>query len=79
MKLAWQRWLYGLWDSLLRHIGTAALTWGGLTAKHWNEVHSLWGDLGVALLCGAIVPTMANWFASHGAPELIEDGAEKKP
>jgi len=55
---------------LVRHIGTAGMTWGGLTIRHRKDIDPhIWVDLGVSILCGAIVPTILTFFSQRGLPE----------
>ena len=51
-------------DSILRHVGTSLTIWIGTEIKYqeWN-----WHDLLLFLLCGAVVPTVAE-FLKQGLP-----------
>ena len=79
MKLNWNRWVYDMVNQMMRHVGTAGLTWGGLTIKHGRDLNGqIWGDLGICLLCGAILPTIFNFLQTTGLPE-DEDRQPPKP
>lgn len=73
IRLDWGRWLYDMFNGMVRHSGTALLTCGALTWKHWNDVHAGLSDVGVSILAGAIIPTLATFFRDRGLPPIIDD------
>jgi len=66
------KWGRSFVDSLIRHIGTSLTIWVGTELKY-QEVN--YHDLALFLVCGAIIPTMAEFF-KQGLPPIdaIEDG-----
>lgn len=60
----YQKWGRSFLDSLLRHIGTSLTIWIGTEIKY-QEIN--YKDLGLFLLCGAIIPTVAE-FLKQGLP-----------
>lgn len=77
MRLNWERWFYDLADRCMRHVGTAILTWGGLSVRHRAEISGTWFmDLITSIACGAIIPTVAAYMANKGLPK---DEDEKEP
>lgn len=68
MSLNWQKWGMSFWQSLARHIGTAGMTWLGLGVK---DGQIKWKDLWVALLVGAVLPSVFTFLQSTPTPEQI--------
>lgn len=58
MALNWQHWGRDFLLSLMRHIGTAGMTWSGMSLQDGkldaSDLHSLW----IAVLAGAVLPTL---------------------
>lgn len=70
MKLDWSKWGLDFFTSLGRHIGTAGMTWLGLGL---NNGKVDWHDLWIALLTGAILPTVFTFLQSSPTPTVITD------
>lgn len=66
--LNWQKWGLSFWQSLARHIGTAGMTWLGLGVKD-GKVD--WGNLWVAILVGAVLPSVFTFLQTTPTPEQI--------
>ncbi len=69
MALNWQKWGRDFVQSLGRHIGTAGMTWLGLGLK--DGVIN-WGSLWIALLLGAVLPTVFTFLQKTPLPDDIE-------
>lgn len=66
MALNWNKWGRDFFASLGRHIGTAGMTWLGLGVKDGQiEWHNLW----LALITGAVLPTVFTYLQSTPVPE----------
>lgn len=74
-RLNWSKWGSDFLLSLMRHVGTATATWGGVSFQDGkfdaSDLHSLW----IAILAGAIIPTVATYLQK--GPE--EDTAPLPP
>ena len=67
MALNWSKWGLEFWQSLMRHVGTAGMTWIGLGIK--DGVVD-WKGLGVAIMVGAVLPTVFTFLQKNPIPEL---------
>lgn len=69
MALNWQKWGRDFLLSVMRHIGTAGMTWTGLSMQDGKldvaDFHALW----IAILAGAILPTLFTAFQSPPSDE----------
>ena len=74
MKINWEKWGLDFYQSLGRHVGTAGMTWLGLGVKGGKLD---WSDLWVALLAGAILPTVFT-FIQQPVP-VEEDKSDEFP
>lgn len=74
MKANWQKWGKDFFASVLRHVGTAGLTWLSLGYKSGRVD---WHDLWVAVLVGGILPSVFTFFQNTPVPEDEEEVGEK--
>lgn len=69
MALNWAKWGRDFVFSVMRHIGTAGMTWTGLSFQDGKldatDLHSLW----IAILSGAILPTLFTALQSPPTEE----------
>lgn len=76
MKINWERWGYDFVNQILRHVGTAGLCWGGLSAR---EGKIDWPNLWVFLLTGAILPTLFTFFSKGLPPDEEASFVQPQP
>lgn len=62
----YEKWGRSFIDSLIRHIGTSLTIWVGTEIKY-QEIN--WYDLGLFVLCGAVIPTVAEFLKAGLPPE----------
>jgi hypothetical protein len=67
MNLNWEKWGRDFWASIMRHVGTAGLTW--LSLGLWKSGKVDWNDLWVALLTGGILPSVFTFLQNTPVPE----------
>lgn len=65
MNLNWSKWGLDFFASLGRHIGTAGMTWLSIGVVN-GKVD--WQSLWIAILTGAVLPTVFTFLQSHPVP-----------
>lgn len=69
MTVKWEKWLLTFWGMLAQSMGVAGSTWLGMGLKNGRIA---WEDLWVALLTGAILPTVFGFLRTNPTPEIEE-------
>lgn len=75
MKLKWDSYFYGLFSSVMRHMGTALAGWSGLNIANASGANVPQLDikaLGIFLLSAGIIPAVATFWSKTPLPDIEE-------
>lgn len=79
MALNWTKWGRDFLLSLMRHVGTALATWGGLSLQDGVITRAEWHALWIAILSGAVIPTLVTAFQNPPADDATAPPPAPKP